>query len=163
MGPGTVLLNDFGTTEFLLTGAETGGALHRQRVTYRPKSPFPQAHAHPTQEERFEVEEGAMMFVVDGDEHLIGVGGAITIPAGSVHRARNASEEAPAIVLWDTRPALRTAEFFVVANRIGADVLGRVLLVAEYRDVFRLPPPTSVLVPPLARLAFLMGKRLPEV
>lgn len=161
MGPGTVLQNAFGVTEFLRTAAETDGELHEQRVTHHAGSPFPQAHYHPDQEERFEVEAGAMLFVVDGEEHVVGDGSGITIPAGSVHRARNALEDAPTTVLWQTRPALRTAEFLVTANRIGSDVLTRVLLVSRYGDVFRLPPPTSLLVRPLAGVASLLGKRIP--
>lgn len=161
MGPGTVLHNTFGVTEFLQTAAETDGELHEQRVTYRPNSPFPQSHLHPSQEEWFGVEEGSMLFVIDGDEHLIGTGTAITVPAGAVHKARNALDDAPTTVLWQTRPALRTAEFFVTANEIGGDFLARVLLADEYDDVFRLPLPTSLLLPPLARVASILGKRLP--
>ena len=161
MGPGTVLENAFGTTEFLRTGAETDGELHEQRVVYRPDSPFPQAHLHPSQAERFVVESGAMRFVVDGDEITLRAGDELTVPAGAVHKARNGMEEEPTTVLWQTRPALRTAEFFVTANQIGPDTLRQVLLVREYADVFRLPLPTSLLVPLLGTVASLLGRRLP--
>jgi hypothetical protein len=68
------------------------------------------------------------------------------------------------VVRWETRPALRTTEFFTVAARLGDDLglLDSALLAHEYRDVFA---PTGVLgklVPMVAKLAVLRGRRLPE-
>ncbi len=161
MGPGTILESPFGVTEFLRTAVETDGELHEQRVVYRPDSPFPQTHFHPGQDERFIVEEGVMLFVLDGKEVPVGVGSEIEIPRGTRHKARNAQETETTTVLWQTRPALRTAEFFCTANALGRDTLGQTLLVSEYSDVFRLAGPTAWLVPPLATVARVLGKRLP--
>lgn len=161
MGPGTILENAFGVTEFIQTAAETDGELHEQRVTYRPDSPFPQTHFHPDQDERFVIEDGVMLFVLDGKEVPVGAGSEIEIPRGTVHKARNALESETTTVLWQTRPALRTAEFFCTANALGADTLAQTLLVREFADVFRLTGPTAWLVPPLAMVAKLLGKRLP--
>ena len=148
---------------YLRTGADTGGELHEQRVEYLPGSPFPPEHLHPDQDEHFEVESGQMLFVVDREEHLIGPGEVIDIPRGTPHRARNAATSRSAVVRWQTRPALRTGEFFSVAARLGSgrSVLDSALLAHEYRDVFRLCGPTGRLVPPLARLATLLGRSLP--
>ncbi len=149
---------------YLRTAASTQGAVHEQRVEYRPGSPFPPTHLHPEQDEHFEVEYGELLFVVDGEEHLVAAGGTIDIPRGTPHRARNHSGERPAYVRWETRPALRTGEFFAVAARLGTDpgLLAAALLAHEYRDVFRPAGPVGLLVPVIARLARLRGLRLPD-
>ncbi len=149
---------------YLRTAASTQGAVHEQRVEYRPGSPFPPTHLHPEQDEHFEVEYGEMLFVVDGEEHLLAAGDTIDIPRGTAHRARNHSGERPAFVRWETRPALRSGEFFAVAARLGteAGLLKAALLAHEYRDVFRPAGPVGRLVPVVARLARLRGLQLPE-
>jgi quercetin dioxygenase-like cupin family protein len=149
---------------YLRTGADSGGEVHEQLVEYLPGSPFPPEHLHPDQDEHFEVQRGAMRFVVDGAERVVAAGGALDIPRGTPHRARNASDAVPALVRWETRPALRTTAFFTTAARQGADrsVLDAALLADEYRDVFRLTGPVRRLVPVLARIAKLRGRRLPD-
>ena len=149
---------------YLRTSADTDGQLHEQRVEYLPGSPFPPEHLHPDQEEHFEVESGQLLFMIGGEQHLVGPGEVIDIPRGTPHRARNASTSRSAVVRWQTRPALRTGEFFRVAARVGhgRSVLDSALLAHEYRDVFRLCGPASRLVPLLARLATLLGRSLPR-
>jgi mannose-6-phosphate isomerase-like protein (cupin superfamily) len=150
---------------FLHTAESSGGAVHEQRVEYRPGSPFPPAHLHPAQDEHFEVESGRMLFVVDGSEREVGAGETIDIPRGTAHKARNASTELPAVVRWETRPALRTTAFFTTVGRLG-DRMGLVdsaLLAHEYRDVFRPTGVANVLVGVVARMARLSGRSLPDV
>jgi mannose-6-phosphate isomerase-like protein (cupin superfamily) len=149
---------------YLRTAADSDGAVHEQRVEYRPGSPFPPDHLHPEQDEHFEVERGQMLFVLDGTGHVVGAGGTIDIPRGTPHRARNASDAEPAVVRWETRPALRTTDFFTTAARLGDDMslLDAALLAHEYRDVFRLTGAKRHLVPVIARLAMLRGRSLPE-
>ncbi len=150
---------------YLRTGAETGGEVHEQRVEYLPGSPFPPNHLHPAQDEYFELESGRMLFVIDATEHLLGPGEGIDIPRGTPHRARNASTSSPAVVRWETRPALRTGELFSMAARLGPDrsVLDGALLAHEYREVFRLCGPAGRVVPLLAAVARLRGRSLPGV
>jgi mannose-6-phosphate isomerase-like protein (cupin superfamily) len=127
--------------EFLRTAAETGGALHEMRATYRAGSPVPPAHLHPAQDERFEVLEGALTFVVDDVESTVRAGGSIEVPRGAVHQVHNGGE-VPAVAVWQTRPALRTGEFHHGLHeateaqdwhRLGAILRG-------YADVFVLVP-----------------------
>jgi mannose-6-phosphate isomerase-like protein (cupin superfamily) len=148
---------------YLRTADSSDGEVHEQRVEYLPGSPFPPTHHHPEQDEHFEVEAGAMLFVVAGEERRVAAGEVIDIPRGTPHRARNASGSASAVVRWETRPALRTTEFFTTAARLGDErsVLDAALLAATYRDVFRLTGPTALLVPVLAQAARLRGRRLP--
>jgi mannose-6-phosphate isomerase-like protein (cupin superfamily) len=149
---------------FLQTAETTGGAVHEQRVEYLPGSPFPPAHLHPAQDEHFEVESGRMLFVVDGVEHEVLAGSSIDIPRGTPHRARNASDERPAVVRWETRPALRTTAFFATVGRLGdrMGTLDAALLADGFRDVFRPTGATRFLVPVVARAARLAGRRLPR-
>jgi mannose-6-phosphate isomerase-like protein (cupin superfamily) len=149
---------------YLQTGQSSGGAVHEQRVEYAPGSPFPPTHLHPSQDEHFEVESGRMLFVIDGLEHEVAAGGTLDIPRGTPHRARNASEVEPAVVRWETRPALRTTEFFSTAARLGQrmNLLDAGLLAHEFRDVFRPTGITRLAVPVVARLARLTGRTLPR-
>jgi mannose-6-phosphate isomerase-like protein (cupin superfamily) len=147
----------------LRTAESSNGEVHEQRVEYAPGSPFPPTHHHPAQDEHFEVEQGRMLFVVDGRERIVEAGGSIDIPRRTPHRARNASDREVAVVRWETRPALRTTEFFTAAARMGHDrgMLQSALLAHEFRQVFRLSGPTRALVPVLAGLARLLGRSLP--
>lgn len=149
---------------YLRTAAETGGTVHEQRVEHAPGSPFPPRHFHQAQDEHFEIERGAMLFVLDGIERTLVAGQTIDITAGVAHKARNASLTQPAVVRWETRPALRTGEFFSVANRLGLrpGPLTSALLAHEYRDVFRASGALGLLVPVLAGIARILGRRLPE-
>lgn len=160
---GTVLRSEEVTLTFLRTAAETGGEAHEQRAEYSPGSPFPPLHSHPRQEETFTVESGELVFEVEGVITVLGAGDVLRIPAGATHRARNASSEEPAVARWETRPALRTGEFFVTAHHLPASAGPLVLarLAHEYRDVFRMAGPAALAVPVLGRLARILGRRLP--
>lgn len=138
--------------------------IHEQRVEYYPGSPFPPTHYHPDQDEHFEIERGEMLFVVDGEEHVLSEGDTIEIPRGTRHKAKNASKVESAVVLWVTRPALRSTDFFITAGRLGDDAgpLDAALLAHEYRDVFVATGVIGLLVPVVARIARLLGRTLPR-
>jgi quercetin dioxygenase-like cupin family protein len=138
---GEVYDSDAVRLEMVRTGAETDGELHEMRATYAPGSPLPPAHLHPAQDEHFEVHEGEMTFVLEGEEHVVPAGASIEVPRGVVHQVRNAGD-VPAVVTWQTRPALRTAEFHHdVHTAIDAeDWDGLQTALRTYRDVFRMVP-----------------------
>jgi mannose-6-phosphate isomerase-like protein (cupin superfamily) len=148
---------------YLQTAESSSGAVHEQRVEYLPGSPFPPTHFHPAQDEYFEVESGRMLFVVDGEERVVDAGDTLHIPRGTPHRARNGSADEPAVVRWETRPALRTTSFFTTAARLGDEVrlLDAGLLAHEFRDVFRPTGVNRMLVPMVGSLARFLGRRLP--
>lgn len=151
-------------TWVLQRSADTDGELYEQRVEYAPGSPFPPNHFHPQQSERFEVEQGAMIYVVDGDERRVEAGASLDLPKGVPHRARNASADEPAVVRWETRPALRSEAFYRTAAELGeAGPLESALMAHEYRDVFRPTGLLSVVVPPVAAVARLLGRKLPDI
>lgn len=128
-----------------ITFLETGPELHLQEAWYPARSPEPPAHCHPAQDERFRVVEGELLFRVAGDERVVRAGEHIDIPRNVMHSVRNASD-APARALWETRPALRTAEFHLAMERATQGsaqprLVEAAAVLREYDDVFVLASP----------------------
>lgn len=138
---------------FLRTAGDTGGEVHEQRVEYSPDTRFPPTHYHPFQDELFEVESGEMLAVIDGEKRLLSAGETIDIERGTKHTMRNPSRTKPAVVRWETRPALRTGEFHLAAAELekGSGLLDQAAFAHEFRDVFRLPGVQGLLLPLVAR------------
>jgi mannose-6-phosphate isomerase-like protein (cupin superfamily) len=128
-----------------LTVREAGTEALVVEALYSPGGSPPPAHLHPNQAEHFEVLEGSVTTFVDGRERVLHASDTLDIPARAVHQMWNPGSE-PARVLWRTRPAGRTLEWFQVLDELqregrvlrdGVEVPGTELL-AEYRDVFQL-------------------------
>jgi quercetin dioxygenase-like cupin family protein len=119
------------------TAAETDGELLEMEATYGGDGQYPPPHMHPGQLERFEVLEGAVLTIVDGVERRYEAGEAFEVPAGTTHQMTG---DGPAKMLWQVRPALRTAEFFerLFAQAHGDPAEEGVNLFEEYRDEIRL-------------------------
>jgi quercetin dioxygenase-like cupin family protein len=119
------------------TGDETGGELLEMEATYSGEMGMPPEHLHPKQAERFEILEGSMRAIVDGEEKVYGQGESFEVPVGTPHRM---AAEGPTRMRWEVRPALRTAEFFErlygsgpgSAQEMGEEFFG------EFADEFRL-------------------------
>jgi quercetin dioxygenase-like cupin family protein len=132
--------------KFLETTAETDGALHAQEARYIPHSQLPPYHCHPNQDERFQIIEGGLEFTISGDQRVVRAGDEIAIPRGAYHQARNPFD-APAIVRWETRPAMRSAELYRDLYAATARHRGRpplheaAAILREYRHEFRLARP----------------------
>jgi quercetin dioxygenase-like cupin family protein len=94
---------------FVQTPAETNGELLEMEATYTGDGSMPPTHLHPSQAERFEILEGRMRTIVDGDERVYEAGESFGVPAGTPHQM---GAEVPTRMRWEVRPALRTAEFF---------------------------------------------------
>jgi hypothetical protein len=81
--------------------------------TFNPPStsiPEPE-HVHPFQQSSAEVISGSLRFRVNGEEHSVGPGEFISIPANTPHHFWNdGAEEAHSI--QEFRPALKTDQFF---------------------------------------------------
>jgi quercetin dioxygenase-like cupin family protein len=132
---GVVIEGDKLRMEFVVTSAESAGELHQMRVTYGPHSDPPPSHLHPAQDETFEVLDGTMEFILDGVRSQLSAPAVVEVTAGTVHQLCNPSDE-PATVLWSTRPALRTGEFFVALHEAAGDIERVVAVIGEYADVF---------------------------
>ena len=123
-------------------------------------------HAHDNCSEHFEVLDGRITFLVNGEERTLGPGEQLTIPPGTWHRWWNEGEgEVRSRVRIE--PALRFQEMIAVIWGLCADghtnakgmpspLLGA-LFATRYRDEMRLRQPPQlvqrILFPPLAALA----------
>lgn len=96
---------------FRRTAADTNGELLEFDLTLAPDGHVPGAHLHPEQEERFFVHSGRMEFRLGFRKILAEAGDSVTVPAGRVHKFRNASD-APAQVRVQVVPALDMEELF---------------------------------------------------
>jgi quercetin dioxygenase-like cupin family protein len=99
--------------------------------SYTGEGGLPPEHYHPGQDEHFEVREGAVRAVIDGEERRYVAGEAFGVPAGTPHQMAG---DGAARVHWEVRPALKTAEFFerAYSDDPGADFL------ETFADEFRL-------------------------
>ena len=106
-------------------------------ATYSGEAGMPPQHLHPEQAERFEVLEGSMRTIVDGEERVYGQGESFDVPAGTPHQM---AAQGPTTMRWQVRPAKRTAEFFERLYGEGAgsaQEMGESFF-AEFEDEFRL-------------------------
>jgi quercetin dioxygenase-like cupin family protein len=100
-------------------------------ASYSGEGDLPPSHFHPQQDERFRVLDGAVRAVVGSEPRRYAAGESFDIPAGTAHQMAG---DGPARVLWEVRPALRTAEFF---ERVYSDDPGEDLL-ETFAEEFRL-------------------------
>jgi quercetin dioxygenase-like cupin family protein len=106
-------------------------------ASYTGEAGMPPEHLHPRQIERFEILEGSMRAIVDGEERVYEVGESFEVPAGTPHQM---AAEGPTRMRWKVTPALRTAEFFVRLHGRGPDSareMGEAFL-PEFTEEFRL-------------------------
>ena len=125
------------TLRLIETGAETDGELLVMEASYTGEAGMPPEHMHPQQAEHFEVLEGSMRAIVDGEERVYGAGETVDVPVGAPHQM---GAEEPTRMRWEVRPALRTAEFLERLYGDGPDSareMGEAFF-TEFADVFRL-------------------------
>ena len=108
--------------------------LLEMEATYSGEGALPPPHFHPTQDERFEVLEGAVTVVVDGESRRHEAGEAFEVPAGTVHQMGG---DGQARVKWEVRPALNTADFFE-ALYTGEAMKDPAAFLQRFSDEFRL-------------------------
>ena len=120
-------------------GQELGSGAFRLRIVqiddevlvmearYGGDGRLPPEHLHPRQTERFEVLEGAVRAIVDGDERRYERGQTFDVAAGTPHQMAG---DGPARLRWEVRPPLRTADFFerLLSGQTGPDFL------ADFRE-----------------------------
>ena len=151
---------------FIKTAANTGGELLEMEATYEGGSAKPPEHFHPRQREHFEILEGAMEARIGGEERELHTGDTIEIEPGVPHAMWNPGP-GRARTLWQTRPALRTENFFESIVGLGgagkAGALQTAVIAREYRDEFRATKPSpaiqAVVVPVLASIGRLLGRK----
>ena len=105
---------------FHKTSAETNGEAVVIECFVKPNGFVAKAHIHPSQDERFEVLKGSLMFKLDGKELPAGPGDRILVPAGSKHQFWNAGDE-EAHFVCEVRPALKFEQLIETMFSLAAD------------------------------------------
>jgi mannose-6-phosphate isomerase-like protein (cupin superfamily) len=105
---------------FRKTSAETNGEAVVVECFVKPNGFVAKAHVHPSQDERFEILKGSLMFKLDGKELPAGPGDRILVPAGSTHQFWNAGEE-EAHFVCEVRPALKFEQLVETMFALAAD------------------------------------------
>jgi mannose-6-phosphate isomerase-like protein (cupin superfamily) len=156
---------------FTETAASSGGELVEVEATYEPGSLEPLEHRHPAQDEHFEIRAGTIRARMGGAERDLAPGETLDVPRGTVHAMWNPGDE-PAEVLWQTRPALRTEQFFELVAALAAsgeltsagasNPLKGAAVMHTYRDVFQPANPPApvraIAFPALALVARALGQ-----
>lgn len=117
-----------GPNGYRLTLVRIGDDVLEMEASYTGNGGFPPVHLHPNQAERFEVLEGALRTVIDGEERRYAEGESFDVPVATPHTMAG---DGRAIVRWEIRPPLRSAEFF-------ERLYGGTIDFAEFTDEFRL-------------------------
>ena len=135
---------------FKETAATSDGRLLEIEAVYPANSELPPEHYHPYQEERFQVLEGTIRAIVNGQDKLYQPGQKFTIPPRTPHSMHNVSSE-EGRVIWQTRPAMKTEFFHETIRKLSKDsnlstnerpsVLQLAVIFREYKDEFRLKKP----------------------
>lgn len=142
------------------SGADTGGELLEVEAAWTGGGDLPPAHFHPSQDEHFEVTEGRLRVVIDGEERVLTAGDTLDVPRGTVH-AMTATDTG-ARATWQTRPALRTEEFFAAmdaAHQRGGSIADFVPVARAHRAEIRFTSPPQWLQRPLFAILAVAGKR----
>lgn len=157
-----------GSIKFIETTEQSDGERVVVEITYSGGPDRPPAHFHPSQTEHFEVIEGEIEAVVDGERHVLRAGDTLDIPPGAVHEMHS---EHGARQRWETTPALRTERFFETIWGLQQDghtdargvpsKLQMALTLRHFAPEFRLAKPPGVVqavaFPLLAALARARG------
>ena len=105
-----------------------------------------------------------MTFRVGSVERDVTAGEEIEVPEGVAHQVWNPHDR-PATVRWETRPALRTEQWFRNVDRIvraagdrTPSALAFATLLSEYGDCFRIAVGPHLLVAPVIKVLGAVGR-----
>jgi mannose-6-phosphate isomerase-like protein (cupin superfamily) len=105
---------------FRKTSSDTGGEAVVLETFVKPDGFVAAAHVHPYQEERFEILDGSVGFMLGEKEFVAGPGEKLTVPAGTPHRFWNAGEEEARFVC-EVRPALQFEQLIETMFALASD------------------------------------------
>ena len=127
----------FGPRQTLTVLSSSPGALELE-CSWQPGTP-PPTHWHPAQHEHFQVLEGQLTVVLDGDERVLRPGDVLDVPPRTSHRMWNAGPD-PCRATWTVTPAQRTEELFrTMATNPGP--LAKLGVLWRFRNELRLGSP----------------------
>ena len=105
---------------FRKTSAETNGEAVVIECFVKPNGFVAKAHVHPSQQERFEILKGSLMFKLDGQEMPAAPGDRILVVPGTKHQFWNAGDE-EAHFVCEVRPALQFEQLIETMFSLAAD------------------------------------------
>ena len=105
---------------FRKTSSDTGGEAIVLETFVKLDGFVAAAHVHPYQEERFEILDGSVGFMLGGKEFVEGPGEKLTVPTGTPHRFWNAGEEEARFVC-EVRPALQFEQLIETMFALASD------------------------------------------
>jgi quercetin dioxygenase-like cupin family protein len=153
---------------FLRTGQDTNGEDFAFEAYFALGGGVPNPHTHPQQEEQITVVRGTGRFWLNGRAVVLNAGQSVTIPAGTVHRFKNAGDD-ELYVTAELRPALRTAEMMEqvgileAQGRFGQNIFQTILqgsiLLETYPQEMGMPEPVGTILRLLTPVARLLGYR----
>jgi glyoxylate utilization-related uncharacterized protein len=140
--PGVRSIAGYGST---ITFVDSSDERVVVEIAYDGNGVKPPTHLHPSQEERFEVLDGEINVLLDGERRTLARGETLLVPPGTPHQMW---ADAPARQRWETRPALKTERFFETLWGLQQDgllegdprksKLQMALTMRHFRDEFRL-------------------------
>ena len=154
------------------TAEETQGRSFEMEWELFPMSGGTPVHVHPYGTESYKVLAGTLDLYVDGVWKRLGPGEAATVEPGVPHTFRNATD-APVRVYNVHAPAMKYGEYFEGLHRVvssGAVRPGRMtlkavlylsMLMTSFEDEIRSVKPPHAVMRILARVARLLGYRVP--
>ena len=128
--------------------AATGGDYVEMEFILPPGTFAPPPHVHPKQIEEYQVIEGSLDVMVDGEWTTIGSGESASVPVGATHTFRNPTDGTIRVMNWH-RPAVDFEEFIegVCGALQKAGVRGgRDPRVALYLSTFFMKYPETLIV-----------------
>ena len=102
------------------TSSDTDGEAVVLETFVKPDGFVAATHVHPYQEERFEILDGSVGFMLGGKEFVAGPGEKLTVPTGTPHRFWNAGEEEARFVC-EVRPALQFEQLIETMFALASD------------------------------------------
>ncbi|HEY7593380.1 MAG TPA: cupin domain-containing protein [Actinophytocola sp.] len=159
MSDGTYHLSARQTVVVRRSGADTDGEVLEVEATWTGGGDLPPTHLHPSQDEHFEVTEGELRVLLDGTERRVAAGEVLDIPRGTAHAMTATDKGARAV--WQTRPALRTEQFFAAmdeAHQRGGSIADLVPVARAHRAEVRFTSPPPWLQVPLFATLAVLGK-----
>jgi quercetin dioxygenase-like cupin family protein len=86
---------------FLVTGEESGNAYFAMEALVPPGG-GPPPHIHTCEDETFYLVEGELEFTLGGETAVVGAGGFVNVPRGTVHNFRNTGAGTARMILTFT-------------------------------------------------------------
>ena len=110
-------LPDGSVYEVTKSAADAGGEFVEMRFTLPRGSVAPPPHTHPGLVEAYEVLEGELDVMVDGDWRTLGPGDSASVPADTIHTFKNRSD-ATVITRNVHRPPARFEDYIEQIDRV---------------------------------------------